>query len=335
MNNQTKIYFIENSYDYNGDDLNNENIGGSEKTLINIANALSINNDFNIKVFNNTSKPNKINNVYWHNIHQIDTSDKADFVIAMSDANLFNKLSSKKNYLWSHSIQTIEKFLRKKQLIPFLKFKPIMILEGEYHFNSRSFLTSLYGKKILKIAPDLEFINCDIDENFIPPPNAIFTTKSDRNLQFLLDSWKEIKKKNVNSNLFINPPYKLSEDDIMNDIFLRIKGNKKKLINELKNSRLFITPGHKTEVFCLAAEEARELCVPIVTMGIGSLYERVEHEKTGYIAKNKNEFISFSNLILKDNEIYLKLKKNLIKKKNSRNYNNVKDDLIKILFNND
>ena len=31
-------------------------------------------------------------------------------------------------------------------------------------------------------------------------------------------------------------------------------------------SRLFITPGHKTEVFCLAAEEARELCIPIVPL---------------------------------------------------------------------
>ena len=49
---------------------------------------------------------------------------------------------------------------------------------------------------------------------------------------------------------------------------------------------MLLVPGHKAELYCLAAEEARELCVPIVTMGIGSLYERVEHEKTGYIAKS-------------------------------------------------
>ena len=61
----------------------------------------------------------------------------------------------------------------------------------------------------------------------------------------------------------------------------------KKLILDLINSRLFLTPGHKTEVFCLAAEEARELCIPIVTMGYGCLYERVEHGVTGFIAKNQ------------------------------------------------
>ena len=335
MNNKTKIYFIENSFNYNGNDLDSEKIGGSEKTLINITNSLSLNENFIIKVFNNTSKPNLINRVHWNNLNEIDQSDKPDFVIAMSDANLFDKINSKNNYLWSHSIQTIEKFIRKKQLIPFLKYKPVMILEGEYHFNNRNFFTSFYGKKILKIAPDFDFIKSEIKENFIPPPNAIFTTKSDRNLDFLLDSWKQIKKRSINSNLYINPPYQLSENDKTNGIFLRNKANKRLLIDELKNSKLFISPGHKTEVFCLAAEEARELCVPIVTMGIGSLYERVSHEQTGYIAKNKKEFIDYSISILNDDNIYMELKKNFLSKRNNRNYHNVKEDLINILLNND
>ena len=47
----------------------------------------------------------------------------------MSDANLLSKINCKKNFLWSHSIQSIEKFIRKKQLLPFIKFKPTMILE--------------------------------------------------------------------------------------------------------------------------------------------------------------------------------------------------------------
>ena len=84
-------------------------------------------------------------------------------------------------------------------------------------------------------------------------------------------------------------------------------------------------------MFCLAAEEARELCIPIVTMGYGCLYERVEHDKTGFIAKNKEEFINYTNLILSNNHVYLRMKENLIKKRNSRNYNDVKNDLTKLL----
>ncbi len=328
---KTKIYFIENSFDYNGDDLNNMKIGGSEKTLINISNQLAKNDDLIVKVFNNTSNSSLIQNVHWKNIKEVTPSDKPDYVVAMSDANLLNILNSNNNYLWSHSIQSFEKFIRKKQLMPFIKHKPIMILEGKYHYKNRNFLTSFFGKKILKIAPDDDFINTQIDIEFIPPPNAIFTTKSDRNLDFLIKAWEEIKIKNLNSKLFINPPYSLKETDKKNDIYLRTKGDKKFLIENLKNSKVFITPGHKTEVFCLAAEEARELCLPIVTMGYGSLYERVEHGVTGFIAKNMKEFVNYTNLVLKDNTIYLKLRKNLFKRKNSRNYNNVKDDFIKIL----
>ena len=72
MDHKTKIYFIENSFDYNGNNLNSEKIGGSEKTLINISNSLSENNNLIIKVFNNTGDPQLINNVYWKNINQID-----------------------------------------------------------------------------------------------------------------------------------------------------------------------------------------------------------------------------------------------------------------------
>ena len=53
---------------------------------------------------------------------------------------------------------------------------------------------------------------------------------------------------------------------------------------------MIILPGHKAELFCLSALEASELCIPIVTMGIGSLAERVEHGVTGLIAKNERNF---------------------------------------------
>ena len=65
-------------------------------------------------------------------------------------------------------------------------------------------------------------------------------------------------------------------------------------------------------------------------MGFGCLYERVEHGITGFLAKNKREFIEYSSLILNDNSVYLEIKK-IIKQKNSRNYNHVKNDSIKIL----
>ena len=74
----------------------------------------------------------------------------------------------------------------------------------------------------------------------------------------------------------------------------------------------------KVKCFCLAAEEAKELCVPIVTMGFGCLYERVEHNITGFLAKTKKEFVDYSIKILSNNDTYFRLKENLINIKGER-----------------
>ena len=60
------------------------------------------------------------------------------------------------------------------------------------------------------------------------------------------------------------------------NIFSRKYINQKKIFSDLKKSRVMLIPGHKSETFCLAAQEANETCVPIVTLGIGCLKERIE-----------------------------------------------------------
>ena len=329
---KTKIYFIESSSNFNNSDLNSSLISGSEKTLINISNELSKNNELIIKVFNNTKIESFSKNLEWINIKNTNKYPSPDFLIAMSDANLLDNIDCKKKFLWSHSVQPIEKFLRKKQFTSFIKNKPKMILERKYHYNSRSLFTSLFGKKILPIAVDYDFINIKIKTPIIKNKNAIFTTRSDRNLDFLINCWSEIKKNSLDSSLIINPPYDLTDEDKSKDIKLRNKGDKKNLINDLLDSRVMLNPGHKGEVFCLAAEEARELCVPIVTMGYGSLYERVVHNETGFIAKNKEEFIKFSCDILNNDQLFLRLQNNLILKRNSRSYKDVADDFLRIIY---
>ena len=329
--NAKKIYFVEKSIPFNSDNLNSHLIAGSEKTLINISSELSKYDNLEIKVFNLTKQKKKFKGLEWNNLNEINSYDIPDFLIAMSDANLLSLIKCKKKFLWSHSVQPFEKFLRKKQLFAYIKNKPTMILEGKYHYETRSFLTSFYGKKILPISVDYDFIDTNVDENLLPNKNAIFTTRPDRNIEFLLSCWTKIFEKSKNSSLYINPPYNLKKIDIENNVKLRLKGNKSDLIKDLLNSRVLLNPGHKGEVFCLAAEEARELCVPVVTMGYGSLKERVDHKVTGFIAKNFSEFIDYSIRLLNDKELYFKIKKNLIKKRNTRNYKNVAEDLLKII----
>ena len=324
------IFFLEYSKNFNGNDLNSEKIAGSEKTLINISNEIAKNKNIKVKVFNNTKDQININDVEWCNIKNILNFKKPDFLISMSDINLFPNYKCKK-YLWSHSVQTIEKFIRKGQLIPFLKHKPKIILEGDYHYKNRSWMTSCFGKDILKISADDDFINTTIDVHNIPKNNVIFNTRPDRNLKVVLEAWKTIKKKVNNAILYINPPYELTKEEINLDIRIRHKGSKFDLIEDLKNSKLMLNPGHKGEVFCLVAEEARTMCLPIVTLGIGSLHERVIDNVTGYICSDLDQLISKSVSILKDDKLYLTLKSNLYEKRKTRTYKEVVNDFLKIL----
>ena len=92
-----------------------------------------------------------------------------------------------------------------------------------------------------------------------------------------------------------------------------------------------LNPGHKGEVFCLVAEEGRVMCVPIVTLGIGALSERVDDKITGFICKDLNDFVKKSIDILNNNNLYLQIKSNLFDIRNMRNYEHVVEDLLGIL----
>ena len=324
------IYFLEKSISFNKNNLNTSLIAGSEKTLINISSELAKNKLFKIKVFNKIENESVIDGVEWCNINNLLKHPKADHVVSMSDMNLFPNYKCKK-YLWSHSIQPIEKFVRKNQLIPYFLHRPKIILEGDYHYKKRSFFTSMFGKEILKICADIDFIEKNIDVSKIPEKNVIFNTRPDRNLNIVMDAWKVIKQNAHDAKLYINPHYELSSAERDLDIFVRNKSNKSELINHLCGTKLMINPGHKGEVFCLVAEEARALCIPIVTLGLGALYERVDHGNTGFICKNLDDLIVNSIKILNNDDLYLKFKSNLHKIRQNRTYKDVASDFLKIL----
>ena len=119
--NDKSILFIDNSNsDFTGLDLNTTKVRGTESSLILLAESLVKNNIF-VKVLTEINEDVLCNGVIYSNknVHQ---ETHYDLCVAISNANLFNKISAKKNVVWSNSLQPFEKFLRKKQLLPFLKF---------------------------------------------------------------------------------------------------------------------------------------------------------------------------------------------------------------------
>jgi len=112
------------------------------------------------------------------------------------------------------------------------------------------------------------------------------------------------------------------------NIFARNFEDKTTMVKDLLKSKVLLAPGHKGELYCIAAEEARELCIPIITLGIGSLSERVEHGITGFVAKNYDEFAYYTLEIFKDINLWKSLRNNLIKLRGSKKWDIVAVNLL-------
>ena len=323
-----KICFLDNStipYTYN--DLNSKHIRGGENAIIHLSNELSkLGNE--IVVYNNCKDSCVINDVKWFNIKQANKSVYYDLAFTNNDIGLFNKINAKKYIAFSHSIQSIEKFIRKGQLFSYLKYKPKIVLLGKYHKENRNFLLKLFGTINLEWAVDPLFLETKLDESLIEN-RAIFTSRRDRNLDLLIKLWiKDIFPKNKSIKLYSTPSELINNDF---NIFARNFEDKKTMVNDLLKSKVLLVPGHKAELYCIAAEEARELCIPIVTLGIGSLSERVQHGQTGFIAKNTKEFAEYTLKIFSDQNLWKKLRNNLIKLRNSKKWDDVASNLLRQL----
>ncbi len=321
-----KICFLDNSnISYTSEDIYSNKLRGGENTLINLSNEFS-KLDHDVTIYNNSQKNCKIKNISWINLNQINDNPHYDLAISNNDIRLFDKISSTKKIAISYSIQSIEKFIRKGQFISYLKHKPKIALLGKYHQFNRNILLRIFGSFQISLAVDDIFLNSEIKKNVLND-QAIFTSYSDRNLDLLVNIWKnKIYPINKKRKLLITP---IKENYHNYNIFNRIFGDKKILLNDILNSRICLIPGHKAELFCIAAEEARELCVPIITLGIGSLSERVLHNKTGFVAKNPNEFADYTTLLFNDDKLWFDIRKNLFNLRGSKIWKNIAIEFLK------
>tara|TARA_B100001250_G_scaffold413563_1_gene448110 strand:- start:524 stop:1510 length:987 start_codon:yes stop_codon:yes gene_type:complete len=314
-----KICFVDKTKsEYSFKDINSYEIRGAESILINFSKELS-KMGHEVVVFNNCKDEYISNSYTWINLNKISNyKNSFDIVISNNETSCLSNFNCKKKFVISHSIQTIEKFIRQNQFFSYIKNKPIFLLIGKYHEKKMSKLFSIYGTRIIRYGVDEIFekkeLLTEIDNDL-----SYFTSRQDRNLDVLLNTWKEnIISNRPASKLYITP---IKDNLESSNIYNRKMLNRSDFINEIIKSRMIIIPGHKAELFCLSALEASELCIPIVTMGIGSLSERVEHGVTGLISKNKSEFAKNILEIYNNDDLWSEIRSNLKNRRGQNSWN--------------
>ena len=326
-----KIIVIDNSnLAYSGEDINGKFLRGTETSLILLAEEF-VKKKIDVFFVTNTQKEEKVKGVHYINFNLNILKNNFDLAIAVSNANLFKNILSKKKAIFSVSNQPLEKFIRKKQFLSTYIHKPVIVTLCNYQYELRSKITSPYGKIIIPITVDKRFLNEKVDINKIPGKSAIYNIRSNRNLDELVEIWiKYIYPRDKNLKFNITPDL-INYSDLhkQNNIFLRKIGNRKQMIEELKESRVLLYLGHKSDIFTLTVEEAIRLCVPVITYGTGSIKERVQHGFNGFIAKNSKEFTNYTLEIMNDDNLLKELKKNMYKTRLRYDWSNIADTWIK------
>ena len=172
LSEEKSVLFIDNSdSDFTGNDINSTKVRGTESSLILLAESF-VKKNINVKVLTEVKQDVVCNGVLYGNKHS--SQEKYyDLCIAISNANLFKNISSKKKVVWSNSLQPFEKFLRKKQLLPFLKYKPEVVTMCNYQYHNRSYITSMFGKHMISLS---------VDPRFYTEPCLLYTSPSPRDI---------------------------------------------------------------------------------------------------------------------------------------------------------
>ena len=89
-----------------------------------------------------------------------------------------------------------------------------------------------------------------------------------------------------------------------------------KLFNRIRESRIFLYQGSDDETFCMSLAESQMLGVPAVVCNYGCMDERIISNRTGYVCDTEDEFCKNTIRLLSENELWSKMHRDLLQRKN-------------------
>jgi glycosyltransferase involved in cell wall biosynthesis len=290
-----EIDFLHLGVPFSGETLRSQSMGGTESSAVQLAEALA-KRGHDVCVFN--AIPARLHEfgVQWRPFAQAARHARGRIGIAVANPKLFNGLAFRSHIFWLHNPLKSWRQIRRGNVGPLLRRRPHFVLLGEYHTAHvpRWFPSS--GRTAIHHGVHEDFFR-RAPAAVPPSARAIFTSQPYRGLDWVLGLWPEIKRQVRDASLDIFAPKAHqaaanARKAALDGVTFRGSIPRQELVKELANARVLLIPGHRDETYCLAAAEATAAGVPIVTLGTGSLSERVRDGKTGFIAGSREAFVA-------------------------------------------
>jgi glycosyltransferase involved in cell wall biosynthesis len=292
---------------FSGETLRSQSMGGTESSVVQLAEALA-RRGHEVCVFNAIPSPRHEFGVDWRPFWQAPDYTRGQTGIAVANPKLFNGLAFRSYIFWVHNPLKSWRQIRRGNVAALVRTRPHFVLLGEYHSAQvpRWFPSS--GRTVIHHGVHEDFFR-KAAASAPPPPRAIFTSQPYRGLDWVLALWPAIKRQAPSASLDIFAPktHQAEANAKMAELpGVQFRGSiaRPDLVNELANARVQLIPGHRDETYCLAAAEAAAVGVPIVTLGTGSLSERVRDGQTGFIAHSREAFVAAAVRLLSDDALW-------------------------------
>lgn len=292
---------------YSGQTLRCAAMGGTESSVVQLAEALA-RRGHDVAVFNGVTREALEFGVTWAPISRARGKARGEIGVAVASPKAFQGLDFRNPVFWLHNPTNSWRQIKRGNLPSLLRARPDLIVLGEYHdakvprwlpFRRRLVISHGVHPDFFRSSPAVE----------APAPRAIFTSQPYRGLDWLLNLWGEIKGRVPSATLHVFAPraHQAAQNAVRgapSGVQFRGAVSRPALIGELGQARVQFIPGHRDETYCLAAAEAIAAGVPVVTLGLGALCERVRHGRTGFIARDKDEFVARAVALLSDNALW-------------------------------
>jgi len=239
--------------------------------------------------------------------HRIVTGP-ADVTVAINDATLL-PAGGGLPIVWFHNEVEFWRELKKRRLPDLWRHRPAAAFIGTEQARLASRLLPFRARGILPYGVPASVLNA-VPADAPPPPHAVFTSQAYRGLAEIIKLWHSlIAPRNAQARLTAYiaatdiPHYRTLAAGTPS-IRLQPRAPNHAMPGILRGARLLFAPGHRAETFCLAAAEAVTMGVPVLTLGIGSLKERVDHGHTGFICNTLPEMAARAGRLLTDDVLW-------------------------------
>ncbi len=311
------VVLLDDSFAFDGYTPRNDPLGGPEKGLVYLAEALA-RRGHAVTVYNRCEQAVTCADVAWRPIDD-GLPETADLLIALRHAELLDAVAARHRMLW---LVTPASILKRADAAAAMERHPAtpLLFMGPTHRATWDGPDERAKIVLPGVAP--AYLKSEAPAGYWPS-RAIVTTHPRMDLDWLIDRWTEKIEpliKGSELHIYSGSLYAGSQDRTMDpslrpllDQAQAAAGQGVKVMRPLadhdmaevyRRARVHLYPGAEREVYASTLAESQATGLPAVARRLGAAQERITDGRSGFLTPDDDAFVNCAVLCLKEDIVY-------------------------------